>query len=754
MKQTFLVACLAGAAAVLAAGRALAQKGGAAFLPSQSADAGLEIDADKFEVDRKTGWATASGNVRIKTGEHELSADRMRIHQEKGDVQARGNVVLQQRAFGAWSGDYLEYNYKTGKGLSGIGELQAGVFHIGAKEVTRREDGRYDARGAEITTCTNAPGHRHWRMTGHVRYKDNDYVEIFDAVPWLFGVPFAYLPYWFRDIDTHYGFRLVPGYTSRWGAYMLGGYVYNIYESPHGGGLKLDASTHLDYRTERGVAVGQNLRWDLKDWGRGRFDSYYAWDQDPPNDRRDMNWVSDMPDDRYRFRLFHEADLTPRDQFILRGTVSSDSEMRNDFFESENRGESTPMNFVSLEHREHTWAGGVAASGPLNDFYAGVTRLPEGWLNVMPQPLFGSRLNYESQTRAGHLNRDPARYDRVRDEEYMYYPGFWADYNTVRADTAHRVTAPMKFGDVLSVVPRAGYRGTYYSDAESNSDVSRHAAELGVEASMRATADLAGGYRHVVEPYIDYSYQPTHFDLDNGRVYGFDRFDRSVEWFDAFGMDGAWLPYDWHGVRPGVRNLLQSRDAKGHMRTVLDWDLYAAIQFESEGPRSEEGLRMVGSKLFVTPNESIDIKAQGEWDTEEETFAYVDLSAFYKLNEKVRLGGGYLARDHQLYDYDVSPVMQWNRVDENLVYGGLTHDVNDTWTWSVYTRYDLRRNDLDEVGGYIQYRLDCMVFQLRTSYVNDFDRIDRSERKDDFRFALMMWLRAENRSPDDEWLTW
>ncbi len=755
MKHFLLVARLIGlTACIMVAVRAWAQGGGMVPLPKQPGANGLEITADKFEVDQKSGWTTATGNVRIKTGEHEMSADRVRLHQEKGDVQARGNVVLRQRGFGAWSGDYIEYKYKTGKGLTGLGELRAGVYHIGAKEVTRREDGRFDARYAEITTCTNGPGHRHWRMTGHVRYKDNDYIEVFDAVPWLFGVPFAYLPYWFRDLDTHYGFRLVPGYTSRWGAYMLGGYVYNIYRSPHENGPKLDGTTRLDYRTKRGVAVGQNLRWDLKEYGRGRFESYYAWDQDPPDRRRDRNWMSDVDDNRYRFRLFHEADITPRDQFILRGTVNSDSEMRHDFFERENRGESTPMNFVSLAHREHTWAAGAMVSGPLNDFYAGVARLPEGWLNIVPQPLFGTGLNYESQTRAGILNRDAARYDRAL-REFMYYPGSWADYDLTRVDTAHRVTAPVKIGDAVSVVPRAGYRATWYSDSESDSSVARHSADLGVEASTRATADFDNGYRHVFEPYLDYSYQPTHFDLDNGRAYTFDRFDRSIEWFDQFGMDGTWLPYDWHGVRPGVRNLLQTRDEKGRMRTVVDWDVYTAFQIDADGPLDEGGLRMAGSRLLVSPDEALDIKVQGDWDVEEETFAYVDLSAFYKLNEKIRFGGGYLARDHQLYDYDVSPIMQWNRVKESLIYGGFTHDINDTWSWSLYTRYDLRYNEVDEVGGFIQYSLDCLVFQLRAAYINDFERIDRiSERDNDFRISIMMWLRAHDRAPDDEWLTW
>lgn len=163
---------------------------------------------------------------------------------------------------------------------------------------------------------------------------------------------------------------------------------------------------------------------------------------------------------------------------------------------------------------------------------------------------------------------------------------------------------------------------------------------------------------------------------------------------------------------------------------------------------------MVGTKAIYSPTKALDMKAQGEWDTDKDTFAYVDLSTFYKVNEKFRLGGGYLARDHQLYDYEVSPVEEWNRVKENLIYSGFTHDINDTWSWSTYVRYDLRNNELDEVGGYVQYRLDCLVFQLRSAYINNYQRDDDTESQDDFRVALMVWLRAEKRTPDDDWLTW
>lgn len=164
---------------------------------------------------------------------------------------------------------------------------------------------------------------------------------------------------------------------------------------------------------------------------------------------------------------------------------------------------------------------------------------------------------------------------------------------------------------------------------------------------------------------------------------------------------------------------------------------------------------MMGSKILYTPTKKLDVKLQGDWDNEQSTFAYADLSAFYKLTEKFRFGGGYIGRDHDLYDYAKSDVEEWNRVKDNLAYGGFTHDINDSWSWSFYVRYDLRNNDLDEVGGYIQYSLDCLVFQLRSAYVNDYQRIDDiSKREDDFRVALMMWLRAEKRTADDDWLTW
>ena len=721
----------------------------------------VESFADQFEVDQKSGWVTLTGNVKVTTDHHELTADMARLNREHGDVQARGNVVIRQTGLGTWRGDTIEYNYKTGKGLAVASVFKTGEFTLHAREMTSDEDGRYRAHSLALTTCTNAPGHWHWCIRGDATFKDNESASIYHAVPYLFGVPFAYLPYWYRSLNGEYGLRLTPGYASKWGGYVLGTYAFNLYTGERSEGVKLDSITRLDYRTLRGVGAGETLRWDAKRLGHGEFGFYHLWDERPDKGRKDANWMSSTEHNRYRFRLLHEADLTPRDQLVVRGLYVSDSRVQHDFFEKSNREESIPVNLVSLEHRENTWAAGVLASGPMNDFYSGVRRLPEAWLNVVPQAVWNTGFVYEGQTRGGYLERSSAYYDSARDPIFERYPGPWADYETARVATAHRLTYPIKLFDALSVVPRMGYQGAYYSSSYADEDVFRHTAEIGATASLRATGDWRNGWRHTFEPYVDYSWQPTYWNGGrNDKLYMFDRTERAFEWQDQFGSDGVWLPYDWHGFRPGVRNVIQSRGgASGRPRTLFDWDLYGVVQLKSpsgdiEPNLQEEDLRLLGSKLLYYPIEDLSLRAVSEWDKERDVMAYVDVGAYYRMDEHFSVGGGYLTRNHDLYDFDKSPVEKWNHVDNEVLYGGFVHDLNDKWTWSLYARYDIEDNALDEVGGYIQYNLDCLCFQLRSFYRPSYTRVDHTERDSDYRVAFTMWLRAEGRKPNEEWVGW
>jgi len=736
------------------------------FIDMKSDIEKFESTADKFEINQKTGWVTLTGHVKVITDKQQMAADQAKIHRESGTVQANGHVVITQSGLGEWRGDSVEYNYKTGKGLAVNGYLKSGVFSVYAKEMARTEAGLYRGDEVTVTTCTNDLHHLHWCLTGDARVKDGEYVEVYDAVPYMFGVPFLYLPYCYRAMDLDYGVRVYPGYASRWGGYVLLAYKLNIYRSPKQEGIKLDATSHLEFRTKRGVGVGETLEWDLKRWGEGEFSAFHFWDIDPSDGNGGNNWVSKIPSERYKLSLVHETDITPRDLFLVRGSYLSDSEVLDDYFRSINRTESIPVNFVSYEHREHALATGATVSGPLNDFYGGVSRLPEGWLDIVPTSVFNTGINYESQSRVGYLDRQAAYYDAAA-LKYAYYPGDWADYQTLRGNTAHRLTYPVKLFDALSIVPRTGYQGTYYQDSETGNTLYRNAGEVGAEASMRFVSEWRNGWRHTLEPYVDYSWQPVYWNDDvkdakgQNAAYMFDKVDRALEWQDQFGADGVWLPYNWHGVRPGLRNLFQTKSEKtGAPRTFLDIDVYGAVQMENFSSSDaqpnipDNGLRMAGMKTIFSPIEAFESRAIAEWDTVQNRFAYVDLGAHYKVNSRLSLNGGYMGRDHELYDYNLSPVAQWNRAAYSVLYTGFFHEITDAWAWSMYVRYDTDEGALDEVGGFLQYSLDCLVFQLRTSYNGPYTRLDGSERDSDFRVSAVMWFRAMQPQARNSWDRW
>ena len=342
---------------------------------------------------------------------------------------------------------------------------------------------------------------------------------------------------------------------------------------------------------------------------------------------------------------------------------------------------------------------------------------------------------------------------------YRYVPyiganGRGADYQAFRMDTAHRVTLPFKIWDVLSVVPRVGYRGTYWSDSgdrdaaylkASGDGLFRHIGEIGFTASARGSAWLSDSWRHTVEPYLDYSYQAV--DLSAGsrqRYYAFDSYDRSIDWLDQFGFEGRGLPYNWHGVRPGIRNTFQELTEGGLLRTVLDWDLYAAIPFETMTPYGRDNLLagypnddrdgnynrsghhqvVPGTRIRWNPSRDISLLARAEYDCQNSKAAYADIAFRQRLTDTFSYNVSYIGRDQRLWTYLPSAYDRWNYQFSNVLQLGFTHDVCDVFAWSPYIRYDCRRDEVDEVGAWFDLLTDCLGYRVLFAHETSYTRID------------------------------
>ena len=326
-------------------------------------------------------------------------------------------------------GEYLSASRATGELLATGGVTAvASPYRFRADSISRSAEGRYKFSGNTLmTTCTNEDCNLHWCLTGEFAYREQHSVTVRDAWIRMWDIPVLWVPYWYYPLNTDYGFRFMPGYTSRWGGYILTGYVYDLINEGKPDSASLGGSTYADYRTRNGFALGQTLRWNLKDFGSGKIKAYNAWDMNYDRyenhwtdaKHRYCNWGSDVNRERYRIMFDHNADFTERDSMRIHAVYLSDSWVLRDFFQRDERRETIPANEAAYEHRENNWAFGASASGPLNEFYGGTARLPEGWFAISPQPIWDLPANYESQTRAGYLNRDYTRYSGHRSPRHI-----------------------------------------------------------------------------------------------------------------------------------------------------------------------------------------------------------------------------------------------------------------------------------------------------------------------------------------------
>ena len=669
-------------------------------------------------------------------------------------------------------------------------------FHLRANSASRDTDGVVHLDDpTSATTCTNQPGICHWELRGQIDYMDRKYIEGRNVWLHFYEVPVFWLPYFYYPLEGECNLRVMPGYLSKWGAYLMTKYVYRIAGDPahHPDTWWMYGNTRFDLRYENGIALGESLDWNLADFGRGHFKIYYAWDENSDEydlnvlDRhhRYYNWGSNVERDRYMIELAHKWDITERDTLRLNGQITSDSYFRSDFMRRDfwtiaNEWMGYSGNEIAWEHNESPFGVGASVSGPLNDFYGGMARLPEVYLDVAPTPVFSLPVNYETENHVGYLTRRAAEYGNGdRRNPFAFNPGPWADYEAFRFDTYHRLTAPFKVADLVTVAPRLAYHGTLWSesgetdltgwsDASNAGNAFRSILEGGVTFAGRGKAWLSQNWQHMIEPYLDLLAQQAWYDgiAGNDRPYVFDSIDASVNWEDQFAGRSRNLPYSYYGVTPGIRNAFDHMNEHGHLRTIADVDIYAALQFNHAnwlGNNDFHKLAEVGDpnygkddvyaapgvRVRWMPTDDITLRAQAEYDADGNSLPLAQFSFSHAVSKDFSYFAHYIARNYRTWDFSSTPYSREYMNSEDLnkarfddVYVGFTQHPIDWFAWSPFLRWDCRAGELDGVGSWFDYLTDCLGFRLVLEYRNKFTRIDGTEYDEDFHIGFFVYLRA------------
>jgi len=683
----------------------------------------LDIVADSLEylADRKL--MVGRGNVVVRSGISVLRADYMTVQTETMDVYAQGNVVYQSGKQ-AWRGDEFRYNLRTQQGDFGAFNAHYDPFYIRAEDSRRISTNTMEFKDVTITTCEGDDPAVSIHASRATLVDRRIYTH--HAVFYAAGiVPYFYLPYYTRSLDPHERFfQVMPGYNSRLGFFLLLGYNYPVYGNVRG-------ITHVDYYSKRGFGYGQDFTWkDKSNTYNGIVQGYYINDDDPFEGPDSENRTEDNIDsERYRLRLGHTQQFNPQDSLRLELNYLSDPFILQDFFNAQYRYRVQPENRLTLTHRGDNYTAAIQFNKRLNDFYENVDRLPELSLDFRRQPLFDTELYYESKSTASYLEKV---YPDDSDSE---------DYSAVRIDSGHTIFYPSKYFGFLNFIPRAGYRGTYYSETynertftntfivtdeggqpvtnefgqvvltnevrtikiDQGADI-RHLVQLGWEGSFKAfrTWDdyvILGdgdGIRHIAEPYLDHTYVPEPTLLPDELP----QFD-SVDTLD-----------ERHDIKLGMRNKLQTRRDRQPV-DIIDLNLYSFYRIEKdEDDEDFSDLFMDAELRFV---KWMPIELDGSYDMYE--------SEVNTFNTEVKL----LFPDKS----NVGLEHRYRRDDQSLLGARMSLFPQDRWSFDSGVRYDFEGSELEEHYYVIKHKGQCLSWGLGYKQVDEDEQI-----------WLQLWLTA------------
>ena len=696
------------------------------------------------EYDMVAGTAFWTNGIYIKYSDNTvLTADSALLNQQTGDVVADGHVRIES-CNQIWIGDHIRYNFLTHQMQSD--KFRTGkppVFAAGRKLEGNVTNRTYSARHVFVTTDdVSNPAMR--VRASRIKIVPGKYVEMWNAVLYVDGVPAFYFPYYKRNLgDRANNFNFVPGYRSAYGPYLLNTYTWFL-------GDNVDGKIHLDYRERRGVGAGPDLNLQMGRWGDYRFKYYYLHDDDSSRSVNTNSFpnLGAIPQNRQRFYFSWQA--TPFTNLNLKALVNyqTDPLVLHDFFEGDYTENPQPNTFVEANKYWENWSLDALTTPRVNNLFDQVDRLPDVKLTGFRQRLFGTPLYYESESSAGFYRQVFANTNGL----FFNTNGPFADYSAARADTYQKVLMPMKFFNWLNVTPRLGGRFTYYSPeggpGGTNSETYRTVFETGVETSFKASRLWTGatnslfdidGLRHIIEPSVNYVFIPS----PSTPPWQLPQFDSELPSLEILPVQ---LP-DYNSIdsidsrnviRFGLRNTLQTK-RDGQIDNFLDWNVMLDWRLKPDTRTNllQNGLTSVGpqktfndlySEFTLRPRAWLTLESQLRYDIND---SHLNL-AFHQLtftpNDRWSLGlGHWYLRGGLLGD---------GTGGDNFITSTLFYRLNDNWGFRATDNFNAQDGRLQEQF-YTLYR----DFRSWTGALT-FRVVDNGIGPEDFTVAFSFSLKA------------
>ena len=687
--------------------------------------------APEGSVTMTSTTATGTNGVFVRYGDTVLTADSETVDFQTGETVADGKVRIEQGGQ-IWLGDHINYNFKTRRMRSE--QFRTGkppVFAQGGALSGDISNQVYAARHVFVTTDdVSDPAFR--IRASRVRMVPNQYIEAWNAVLFMDGVPAFYFPYYKRNLGEHANnWNFTPGYRSTYGPYLLSTYTWWLNDT-------VDGALHVDYRNLRGPGGGPDLNLHLGRWGDGEFKYYYMHDQRSGtslNTNSFPNLSGPIPENRQRVRFGWQA--TPATNLNVKALVNyqSDPLLLHDFFEGDYAVNPQPNTFVEVNKYWRNWSLDAESTPRLNNFFDQVERLPEVKLTGLRQEVVNTPVFYESESSAGYYRSMLASTNAL----FGGLTGPTADVSAARVDTHQQLLVPKTFFGWLNITPRAGGRFTYYGHETgpggTNGVAHRRIFNTGVDVSAKSSRLWSGatnalldmdGLRHIVEPSLSYAFVPRPSTLP-AQLPQFDSAFPSLlllpiqlpDYNDIDAIDSE------NVIRFGLRNTLQTKRA-GELQNLLDWNVMLDWRLH---PNAGQGtFNDLYSGLTFRPRSWLTLESQTRYDINSGHFNLAYHQITFTPNEWWSWGLGHVYSRAGFLDSG-----------DNLISSTMFFRVNDNWGFRT-------THDFNALDGRLQDQFYTFYRDLRSwTGALTFRVTDNGTGREDFTVAFSFSIKAHPR---------
>lgn len=545
------------------------------------------------EYDTRRDVFSATNGISVRYGTAVLVAERATVDRQSGWVVADGAVRVENEGQ-LWVGEHLSYNFLTRQMTAEQFRTGKAPVYVAARGASGGSNDTYYATNAVVTLDDAAEPFITIRASS-VKIVAGEYVAAHNAVVYVGGVPVFYWPYYSRPLKERANYwTLMPGYRTKYGAYLVGTYKWYL-------GENVDGSFDATYRAKRGPEVGGEVNMDLGRWGTPSLQASYLYDKAPEDERPNQPY----PNNRGIAYLSYQSE--PWTNLFIKSQVryASDSDVLQEFYEGLYRQNPQPNTYFDFQKLWQNWSLDTVVSPRINDYLNAVQRLPEVQLTGLRQQIGPTPIFYQSVSSAGYLERVYGVTNGVTTTP---------SYAAFRGDTWHQLVLPHTLFGFLNVEPRAGGRFTSYSEANGpgafTTAENRWVFNTGMEANFKASRVWpnvsskfldADGIRHIVQPWANYAFIPEP-STPLRKLPQFDYLSPSlnllpIEFPDYNAIDDVAAQ---NVMRFGLNNKVQTK-RNGQMETLFNMTVFVD-SYLSDRPLDQDFSDIATSTLFRPRN--------------------------------------------------------------------------------------------------------------------------------------------------------